>query len=164
MTKRRGLPEALRVRQERARQDTYDKIEAAVRELRDENRALTRTSITEVSGLAPSTFSKPHVKVFLLKRWAIGADEAVAPELPSLADLDEKEFGEILKKVDDLRKRLVSTEDRLEKERDMRKKVESKLDNLEHEIKVVRGELDIARRQIRILTGTRPKNGGGEVI
>lgn len=158
---KKELPEALRLKHARDRKETQDKIEDSAKALRDEGRSITRQNLIKVSGLAPSTFSKNHVKAYLLKRWAIGADEVAATELPSLDQLDEKEFGEILKKVDDLRKRLVSTEDKLEKERDMRKKAEAKLDDRDEEIKILRGELDIALRRVRILSATKKK---GELI
>lgn len=158
---KKGIPEALRLKQEAERQETFGKLETGAQKLKDEGRLITRRNLTTVSGLVPSVFCKKHVKDYLLKRWAIGADEVAVSELSALDQLDEKELGDILKKVDDLRKRLFSTEEKLEKERTMRKKTEAKLGDFEQEVKILRGELDIALRRIRILSGTKKK---GELI
>ncbi|TGU69920.1 hypothetical protein E4633_20220 [Geomonas terrae] len=154
---KKEIPEALRLKQERDRQETYDKIETAAGTLRDEGRCITRRNLTLASGVASATFSKKHVKEYLLKRWGIGADEVAASALPSPDQLDEKEFGHILKKVDDLRQRLTSTENKLERESTLRKKAEAKLRDFEEEVKILRGQLDIAMRKVRILSTTKVK-------
>lgn len=160
MSKKKDIPEALRRNQEETKRKTYDKIEAAAQKLREERRPITRKNLIEASDLADSTFSKKHVKGYLLKRWAIGADEVAASELPSLEELDEEEFANLVRKVDDLRNRLVRAETKLEEERGKRKKVESELKDIQHETKILRGELDIARRKIVVLQGKRP----GELV
>lgn len=157
MVKKKELPKGLLDKQERDKEKTYEKINAAAQRLKEEGRAITRPSLTKESGLSGGLFSKEHVKKFLLKRWGIGADEVPASELTLPEDLNIKDIGELVKTVVDLKGRLQSTEDKLDKESDTRKKIEANLGEAKYENKILRGELDIAMRKLRVVLGKKPK-------
>ncbi|MDH4162351.1 MAG: hypothetical protein OEW15_06630 [Nitrospirota bacterium] len=151
----RKIPLKLQEVQQAHREKTYKKIEAAVSLLKTEGRIITRSRIAETSGLAASTFCKQHVKEFLLKRFGIGAKEILVSSLRSSIVYDENRFNELLRQNDDLAKRLLRTEQRLDNERQRIKEVIACRDALDHEVKVLRGELDIAKRKIRIIYGKK---------
>jgi hypothetical protein len=157
MAKKKDIPEALKEQQESRRQETYNKLEAAAQDLKEEGYPVTKAGLIKHSGLAASTFSKPHVKAYILKRWGIGVEEQQIVH-PPFEDLLDEDYQSIISDLDDLRKRLITAEDKLKQEESKRKNIEHEKADKEHEIKVLRGELDIAKRQIRILGGKSKKD------
>ena len=155
--------EGLRKSQQKQREETYQKIQKAVEFLKEEGREITKVNIREESGLAASTFSKDHVKKFLLETYGLGVKRP-GVLLKQDGDIDNKEYNKLLKLNAKLQADLRKAEQVRDKERTRRTKAEKKHDELSLETKILRGELDIAVRKLRNLGGISPEKAKAEVI
>ena len=110
------LNEGLKKSQQKQREKTYLKIQEAVEFLREGKREITKVSIREESGLAAATFSKDHVKKFLLETYGLGAKRPVVL-LKQGDDIKIEEYNKLLKQNAKLQADLRKAEQAREKER-----------------------------------------------
>lgn len=157
------MNEGLRKNQQKQREETYQKIQKAVEFLLEEGWEITKVNIREESGLAASTFSKDHVKKFLLETYGLGAKRP-GVLLKQDGDIDKEEYNKLLKQNAKLQADLRKAEQARDKERTRRTKAKAGLEELSREAKILRGELDIAIRKLRNLGGLSPQKAKAEVI
>ncbi len=108
----RKLPENLINKQNQAKQETLDKIQNAIDEIKAEGALVTTKKLIERTGLARSTFSKSHVKELLKEnrvckfkdRQVIVEDKYGAKAIETLENELDKAYRKITKLTQELEK------------------------------------------------------------
>lgn len=101
---RREIPTKLQERQEQQRKETIEKVRTAIDELKAEGYKVTMTNLSERTGLARATLSKPHIDDVLKEKRVCKYERVKVNKDNSKKDrIDfELEIEDLKKKVYDL--------------------------------------------------------------
>ncbi len=145
----RDIPEELRKKQDAARQSTLDRIQSAINELNDEGYLITTKLLIERTGLARSTFSKPHVQE-LLKFSKIGKYK----DTKTIEKSNDNPQNTILRLENDLIKSKKTTEklqQELSRKNNRISRLEEKLNDTTEECQLLRGQFHLLMQKAKLL-------------
>jgi|GEM_PF-380299 len=145
----KDISDALKEKQEMARQRTIEKVQCAIKELQDEGYLIGIKHLVERTGLSRSVFRKPHVqKVLKENKIGIYRESKTVPK----SDEDYRTFA--LKMEKDLLRannKIQRLEDDL-KDRDRRiAKLTTNLAEKTNECALLRGEIFILSKKAKIM-------------
>lgn len=139
----RQLPEAVRDYQESSKNDTINKVQNAIDELKAEGNIITRKLLLERTGLSNSVLSKPHIKEVLKKNKV--CQFALKRKINVTANSvdNDVELKKAYEKIDKLEKKIKDLESKIDKEKLAYYKMKEANE-------VLRGELHILKQKAKI--------------
>ena len=139
----RQLPEAVRDYQESSKNDTINKVQNAIDELKAEGNIITRKLLLERTGLSNSVLSKPHIKEVLKKNKV--CQFALKRKINVTANSvdNDVELKKAYEKIDKLEKKIKDLESKIDKEKLAYYKMKEANE-------VLRGELHILTQKAKL--------------
>ena len=141
----RVIPTKLKERQEQQRKETIEKVKTAIDDIKAEGCKVTMTNLSERTGLARATLSKPHIDE-VLKEKRVCKYERVKIE----KDNSKKDRIDLELEIEDLKKKVY---DLTKEKKDMKIKItELELDNYKKKDRIEKllGELQSLSQKARM--------------
>jgi hypothetical protein len=139
----RKLPGAVRDYQESSKNDTINKVQNAIDELKAEGNIVTRKLLLERTGLSNSVLSKPHIKEVLKKNKV--CQFALKRKINVIANSvdNDVELKKAYEQIDKLEKKVKELESKIDKEKLAYYKMKEANE-------VLRGELHILMQKAKL--------------
>lgn len=113
----RQLPEAVRDYQESSKNDTINRVQNAIDELKAEGNIVTRKLLLERTGLSNSVLSKPHIKEILKKNKVCQFTSKRKVNSTQNSTDSDVELQKAYEKIDKLEKKIKELESKVDKEK-----------------------------------------------
>lgn len=103
MENKKMLPTGLAEKQELQRQETINKVLRACADVQADGRKVTIAALVEYTGLARSTFAKPHIRKLLAEYGYASGDNAAVPHKRKKVKWDDDTIAEKDRQIAELR-------------------------------------------------------------
>ena len=142
---KRELPNALKERQEKQRNESIKRVNEAIKELKEEGQRVTIKLLVDRTGLSRATLSKSHIEEVLKKNRVCKFERRMCVEHSSTIDINELEL-----EISNLQSKLEKSNKELAKVKNRNNKLKLENYELKEKNKKLLGELQMVSKKSRM--------------
>lgn len=142
---KRELPNTLKERQNKQRNQSIELVKEAIRELKEEGHRVTIKLLVERTGLSRATLSKPHIEKVLKDSAVCKFERRIRVSSSDTVDISELEL-----EISKLKRQLEKSQEEVKKMKNRNNELKVENNNLKEKNKKLLGELQLISTKSRM--------------
>ena len=145
--KKRDIPKTLKQLQSIKREETINKIQNAIDQIKDDGGIVTKKKLYEITGFSSSTFSKEHVKQLLKQNQVCQYKKSKQIE----TEKRDTQIEQLFKQIEKIERERNLLKSKLQDKEIALSKLEKSYNELEDSYRIILGKLHLIMKKLDIL-------------